>query len=171
MSSQGTMDNYAFEELEESHRRPVMDIFNFYIRTTQAAFPGEEMGDDLFDRFLEISQGYPRAAVKSPAGEVVGFAFLHPYHLADSFKRAAEIAYFFRSEHTRKGLGTAILDLFSRQCLEVGVDTILAAVSSRNPGSLAFHRRNGFRECGHFQRVGRKWGEDFDVIWMQKLLA
>jgi len=165
------MGDYFFEDLSENHRQPVIDIFNFFIRTTHAAFPGQEMGYDLFDRFLSMSQGYPRMAIKGAAGEVVGFAFLRPYHFADSFKRTAEITYFIMPEHTRKGLGTAILELFTKKCREKGVDTILASVSSRNEGSLGFHCKNGFRECGRLQRVGRKLGEDFDVVWLQKHLA
>lgn len=164
------MDNYSFEDLGESHRQPVIEVFNFFIRTTHAAFPGQEMGYDLFDRFLEMSQGYPRVAIKGVTGEVVGFAFLRPFHFADSFKRTAEIIYFIMPEHTRKGLGTAILELFTRKCREIGIDTILASVSSRNGGSLGFHRKNGFQECGRFIKVGRKWGEDFDVVWLQKHL-
>jgi len=35
---------------------------------------------------------------------------------------------------------------------------------------IEFHLKNGFRECGRFMKVGRKFGEDFDVVWMQKQL-
>jgi phosphinothricin acetyltransferase len=47
------------------------------------------------------------------------------------------------------------------------VDTILAHTSSRNTASIRFHRKHGFRECGRLRRVGRKFGKDFDVIWVQ----
>jgi len=36
--------------------------------------------------------------------------------------------------------------------------------------SLNFHFKQGFKECGRFQRIGQKFGRDFDVIWMQKFL-
>jgi L-amino acid N-acyltransferase YncA len=51
------------------------------------------------------------------------------------------------------------------------VDTILASISSRNDGSIRFHKKNGFRECGRFRRVGRKFGQDFDIVWMQLRLS
>ena len=165
-----SVGDYVLEVLGENHRQPVIDILNYFIRTSYAAFPGRELGYELFDRFLEMSHGYPRVAVKGVTGEVVGFALLRPYHFADSFQRTAEITYFILPEHTRQGLGTAILDRFIRQGREIGIDTILAPVSSRNPGSLRFHQKNGFRECGRFLKVGRKWGEDFDVVWLQKHL-
>jgi len=51
-----------------------------------------------------------------------------------------------------------------------GVDCLLANISSHNEQSLDFHRKMGFQQCGRFRRVGKKFGKDFDVIWMQKLL-
>ena len=52
-----------------------------------------------------------------------------------------------------------------------GIDSLLAAISSHNQASINFHLQNGFKECGRFLRVGRKFGQDFDVVWMQRLLA
>ena len=53
---------------------------------------------------------------------------------------------------------------------EKGINNILAGISSLNSASLAFHRKRGFQERGCFQRIGRKWGQDFDVVWMQKMI-
>jgi phosphinothricin acetyltransferase len=50
------------------------------------------------------------------------------------------------------------------------INSLLANISSRNRQSLEFHRKNGFRECARFPKVGRKFGEDFDAVWMQKQL-
>jgi phosphinothricin acetyltransferase len=53
---------------------------------------------------------------------------------------------------------------------ERGIDNILGMISLLNEQSLHFHRKHGFEQCGWFRRVGRKWDNDFDVIWMQKFL-
>ena len=50
----------------------------------------------------------------------------------------------------------------------MGVDNLLASVSSLNEQSLRFHRKAGFECCGRFVQVGRKAGRDFDVVWLQK---
>jgi len=159
--------SYRFEAMSEPHRRAVVDIFNDFVAHSFAAYPEEPVVDDVFDRFLEMARGYPSLVVKDDSGDVVGFAFLHPYHSASSLRRAAEITYFILPEHTRKGLGTAILERFVADAPGLGVDTILASISSRNEVSIRFHRKNGFCECGRFRRVGRKFGQDFDIVWMQ----
>jgi L-amino acid N-acyltransferase YncA len=163
--------DYSFEPLGARHREPVIDIFNHYIRNSHAAFPGAPVDYRFFDRFLEVSRGYPAVAVKTGSGQVVGFGFLRPHHPADSFRRTAEVTYFILPEHCGRGLGTAMLEMFVERAGRLGIDSILASVSSRNEASLRFHRKHGFRECGRFPRVGRKLGEDFDVIWLQKRIG
>ncbi|MBI4642672.1 MAG: GNAT family N-acetyltransferase [Deltaproteobacteria bacterium] len=64
-----------------------------------------------------------------------------------------------------------MLDLFAREAGQRGIDSLIANISSRNQESIRFRLKNGFQECGRFLRVGRKFGEDFDVVWMQKHLA
>lgn len=163
--------DYSLEMLSDHHRQPVIDIFNHFIRSSHAAFLSEPVNYDFFDWILKVSRGYPAVAIKDAGQQVVGFAFLSPHHSADTLKRAAEITYFILPDHTRQGLGTAILELFMEQAGPLGLDSFLACISSKNPGSLTFHQQNGFRECGRFLKVGRKFDEDFDVIWLQKRLV
>lgn len=163
--------DYSLEPMTEAHRQPVIDIFNYFIRHTYAAFLTEPVEYEFFDRFLKIARGYPAMVLKNAAQQVVGFAFLRPHYSVDLFKRAAEVTYFILPEHTRQGLGTAMLELFLEQAGDLRIDTILACIASLNPESLRFHLKHGFRECGRFLKIGRKFGEDFDVVWLQKRLS
>ena len=163
--------DYSLETMSASHRQPVIDIFNHFIRHSHAAFLTEPVDDSFFDHFLKMSRGYPAVVVKDAAQQVVGFAFLRPHHTADTLRRATEITYFILPEHTRQGLGSAILELFMEQAGPMGIDTFLAAISTKNEESLRFHLKNGFREAGRFAKIGRKFGEDFDVVWLQKHLS
>ncbi len=86
-------------------------------------------------------------------------------------KRAAQVTYFILPEYTRQGLGTALLAFFVGEARKMGLDSLLANISSRNRQSLEFHLKNGFRECARFLKVGHKFGEDVDAVWMQKQLA
>jgi L-amino acid N-acyltransferase YncA len=158
--------DYHFEPLTEEHCQPVIDLFNRYIAHSHAAFPEKPVSYGFFTRFLEITQGYPAIVAKDAFEKVVGFAFLRPYHPAETFRRTAEITYFILPEHTRRGLGTAILERLVTAGRTRGIDSILASISSRNEAGLHFHCRRGFKECGRFPRVGSKFGEDFNVVWM-----
>jgi L-amino acid N-acyltransferase YncA len=160
--------NYSIEPMTENHRKRVIDVFNYYVEHSFAAFPEQAMPYEFFDKFAAIIRGYPAVVVKDSSDTVSGFAFLRPYYFDTTLKRTAEITYFLMPDMARKGIGTRILNDFSAQAKEIGIDNILACISSRNEESLKFHNKNGFSVCGRFLRVGKKFGEDFDLIWMQK---
>lgn len=159
---------YSLEPMADRHRVHVIDIFNYYIENSFAAFPETRVNYDFYDRFLEMSKGYPAVVVITEAGEVAGFGFLHRYSYASAFKRTAGLTYFILPQHTRKGLGKTILGRLTEQARGMGIDRLLANISSLNQESLQFHRKFGFQECGRFSGIGRKFGKDFDVIWMIK---
>jgi L-amino acid N-acyltransferase YncA len=163
--------HYTFEDMAEKHREAVVDIYNYFIEHTYAAYPDETFGYEIFDYFLKISSGYPAVAVGDGSGRIVGFAFLSSFHSVETFRKTAAISYFILPEHTRKGVGRAILERFEQACRLIGVEIILAHVSSLNTGSLMFHEANGFEECGRLRDVGTKFGRDFDVVWFQKRLV
>ncbi len=163
--------DYSLETMSASHRQPVIDIFNHFIRHSHAAFLTEPVDYNFFDHLLKMSRGYPAVVVKDAAQQVVGFAFLRPHYSEASFRRTAEITYFILPDHTRQGLGSAILEFFGERAGAMGIDTFLAAISSKNEASLKFHLQHGFREAGRFAKIGRKFGEDFDVVWLQKHLG
>ena len=126
---------YHFAPLSEEHRQPVIDLFNHYVSHSYAAFPEVPVSYDFFNRFLEMTHGYPAIIAKEALGKVVGFAFLRPYHFAETFRRTAEITYFIQPDHIRRGLGTAFLEHLVRAARSMGL--AIAGVdmlqSSRGP--------------------------------------
>ncbi len=162
---------YQFEPMNEIHREAVINIFNEYITNSFAAFLETPVPYQFFDQFLAMTQGYPAFVVRVRSGAVVGFAFLHPYHPASTFHKTAEISYFLADQHTGKGIGSILLDLLTQKARELGIEVLLACISSRNEGSIHFHNQHGFCECGVFRNIGQKFGHSFDVVWMQKDLT
>jgi L-amino acid N-acyltransferase YncA len=161
-----------FEKLGEGDREAVIDLFNYYIENSFAAYPEKKVPCGLFDQFLALTEGYPAFTVRDEeqVDRIVGFAFLRPYHPLAAFQRAAEITYFIEPGYTGQGIGSRILERITGEARRKGIDTILANVSSLNESSLRFHERHGFEECGRFRRVAKKKGQDLDVVWMQKIL-
>ncbi len=160
------------EKMSEGDREAVIDLFNYYVENSFAAYPEERVSYGLFDEFLRLTKGYPAYTVRDEESErrVLGFAFLRAYHPLPSFLRAAEISFFIDPAWTGRGIGSMMMDRIINEAKCKGIDTILANVSSLNEKSLRFHERHGFVECGRFRRVARKKGCDLDAVWMQKVL-
>lgn len=148
----------------------IIDIFNHYVENSFAAYPDNRIPHEFFQVFLETAKGYPFLGAKDEDGKLLGFGMLRPYNLISTFSGTAEITYFISPEHTGKGIGQQMLDRLQVEAKKIGITCILASISSLNPGSLAFHKKNGFVECGRFVKIGRKKGREFDVVWMQKMV-
>jgi phosphinothricin acetyltransferase len=164
--------NCQFRPLQESDRVKVIDIFNYFVENGFAAYPDEKVPYGFFNMFLEISKGYPGIVVidRDAADKVVGFAFMRAYNPFKTFKKCAELTYFLITQYTHKGIGKRIIDFFISEAKKININCLLAEVSSLNKSSIDFHQKVGFEQCGCFKQVGHKFGKDFDIIWMQKLL-
>lgn len=160
--------SYTIEPIAPSDGVEIIDIFNYYIEHSFAAYPEQKVPYEFFDMLLKMSQGYPAVAVKNESDEIVGFGLLRPYSSIPTFSITAEIAYFFKPGFTGKGIGKSLLDHLLKKAKERGITSILASVSSLNNESIKFHTKHGFSECGRFSEIGRKKDVPFDVIYFQR---
>jgi L-amino acid N-acyltransferase YncA len=151
-------------------REATIDIYNHYIEHTFAAYLEEKVPYEFFDNFLSMCKGYPTAVARNEEGQVIGFGILRSYNPMPTFSDTAEISYFLKPGFTGKGIGKGILEHLAVKGKEKGLKSILATVSSLNEGSIRFHLRNGFAQCGHFKCVVRKKGRTFDVLYFQRVL-
>ena len=157
----------SIRPVSEADWGAVTAIFNHFVAHSFAAYP-EAPVDERFFRLRAVRPGYP-FLVAELDGRVVGFGWLAPFHPAATLRRSATLTYFLDPGHTGRGLGSALLEQLLEAGRELGVRSFLAHVSSRNPGSLRFHRKHGFAECGRFVDAGVKHGEHFDIVWFQRL--
>jgi L-amino acid N-acyltransferase YncA len=165
------MHTYSMEPLSEEHRSAVVELFNHYILNSFSAYFEQELPPQFFDRLLQMAKGYPSVAVRDDSGMLVGFGLLHAYHPAPTFRQTAEASYFLAPAHTGRGLGKLVLERLCEGARGMEIKSIVASVSSRNGESISFHLKNGFRQVGRLESVGRKFDTEFDVLWFQKDLS
>lgn len=161
---------YTIRDMQEMDASGVMSIYNYYAINDFAAYYDQSLPVQIFGKFQEMSQNYPAFVACDENQEVIGFSFLHAYHSAPTFQRTAEVTYFIHPEHIGKGLGKLMLNKMIAGAIKIGVDNIIASISSQNVNSLAFHEKYGFRECGRLSSIGKKFGKDFGVVYMQLVI-
>jgi len=143
----------------------VRTVFNYFIENSLAAYNELPVTKEWVDAFIKRAHVF---YVYEQGHEVQGFASLNPFRDQPSFDATATITYFILPQAAQKGLGTQILNRLERDAHSIGVEQLLAHISSENKQSLTFHERRGFVHCGRFRRIGRKWNQSFDLVWMQK---
>jgi L-amino acid N-acyltransferase YncA len=156
--------------LTRQYQKDVIDIFNYYIENSFAAYPENRVPYDFFEILLRMCDGYPAIIAEDENGNILGFGMLRAYNPLPTFSQTAEISYFLKAGLTGKGIGKTIFDSLVQEGRKKGITSILANISSLNEGSLNFHKKNGFTECGRFKNICKKNGKQFDIIYTQKIL-
>lgn len=158
------------DPISPADREAIIDLFNHYVTNSFAAFPDRKVNYAFFDLLTEAAGDYPALAARDASGRLIGFGLLRPHHPLPAFAHVADATYFLAPDSTRQGIGSRILGELERQARARGITTLLASICSLNEPSIAFHLKHGFIEAGRFRQIGRKMGQLFDVVWMQKML-
>jgi len=159
-----------FSPITPDDRKEIIDLFNYYIENSFAAYPEQPVPYGFFDLFLEATRDYPSVVARDLEGKLAGFGVLRSYNPMTAFARTAEISYFLRPDWIGRGLGTRNFAAAGNGGKGTGHCHDPCGISSKNEGSIRFHKKNGFEECGRFRDVGRKKGVLFDTVWMQKFV-
>ncbi len=160
--------NATIRAVDQRDWGAVTAIFNLFVANSFAAYPEEPVDENFFRTKHEAAADYPFLAAEAD-GAIVGFAYLSPFHPVATMKTSALLTYFIHPDHTGKGLGSLFLDKLMTAGRRLEVTNFLAHISSANEGSIRFHTRHGFTECGRFLKIGTKAGQPFDMVWMQRI--
>lgn len=157
--------NLTIREMQESDRDAVMRIFNHYAATSFAAYPEGPVPPQFF---IPLREGAVSTIVLESDDGITGFGLLRPFLPFPSFRKTGMLTYFLAPESVGKGLGSRLLDRLTEDAKHHGMTILVASMSSKNEVSIRFHKRHGFSEAGNLAGIGEKFGEPFDVIWMQR---
>ena len=159
------MKEMHIRTMDERDSGAVMQIFNHYAATGFAAYPEGPVPVQFFPHLREWAIS---AIVLDEGIGIAGFGLLKPFFPFPAFKKTGMLTYFIAPEFTGKGFGTQILDRLVKDAHNHGITTLLANISSKNTGSIRFHEKHGFTVAGTLAGVGEKFGETFDVVWMER---
>jgi phosphinothricin acetyltransferase len=154
-------------EVRDSDRDSIIAIFNYYAQTSYAAYPEMPVNGQFFG-FLR--QGTLAFFVIEHHARVIGFGLIKPVLPFPAFMTTGMLTYFIQPEFTGKGFGNRLFERLMTEAGKLGMTSLVANMASKNTASIRFHTRHGFTEVGRLHNAGTKFGEAFDVIWMQKEL-
>jgi phosphinothricin acetyltransferase len=151
----------------------ITDIFNYYIKHTNARF--EERPFTLEDRQLWFAQFSPESKhqifVAREHETLIGFACSQSYRALAAFDDTVEVTVYLSPLAKGKGVGsklyTKLFDAISQQ----GVHRVLSGVALPNDASVALHKRFGFNEVGVFKEYAKKNGSYISSMWLEKSLG
>ena len=83
---------------------------------------------------------------------------------------AVELSVYVSQDARGKGVGSKLYDELEDLLDQMGYMHFLACISLPNEASLALHRKRGYQQVAHFPKIGYKFENWHDIVWLQKSL-
>lgn len=165
---------YHMASYQPSHLLAVTAIYAHHVLHGRASF--EEVppiADEMAQRFATLAaQDYPILVALGDEGNVLGYAYAGPHKLRSAYRFTVEDSIYVAPEALGKGIGRALLMALISSCEESGYKQMLAVIGdSENAASIGLHAACGFTHFGTATKVGFKFGQWLDVVYMQRALS
>jgi phosphinothricin acetyltransferase len=167
-----TENQTMFREANLSDLNFVLDLYNYYLLNTTAAFDYEKITmEELQTRLSYPKKKYKTFLVYDATDKtVIGFCFLTQFKKKPAYDRTAEIGLYLKPEHTGKKIGQSIVRFLEEYAKENQIEVIIATISGENTGSVKLFEKMGYEKCAHYKKVATKFGRKLDLLNYEKIL-
>jgi phosphinothricin acetyltransferase len=148
----------------------LVEIYNYYIKHTHAAFSENEYGvEDRREWLGEYSAaGVHRLFVAVDGDRLLGYATSSRYRPQLAFRNTVESSVYLDPGAVGRGLGGRLYDCLLTALVETPAERVLAAVALPNPASIALHLSRGFTVVGTFTDYAVKNGQAISSTWLER---
>ena len=153
-----------------SDAESIMEIYNDEVTSGTATFDLTPRSLQEQKDWLSERSGVHVVLIAESEREVIGFGSLSRYQTRPAYSTTVENSIYVRPSDQGKGVGLALLDALIKKAAEHGFHTIIARISAEAQGSIATHKKAGFKEVGREIETGRKFGRWLDVVVMQRFV-
>lgn len=147
----------------------MLAIYEYYVKETAVSFEYEVPTVAEFTRRLEEHKAVYPWLVWEEEGEILGYAYAGRAFERAAYSWNAEISCYLKVKG--KGMGRKLYSVIEEILRQQGVRKVYAVVTSANEPSVAFHKAVGYTEVLTYKDVGYKFGNWYDVIWLEKQLC
>lgn len=149
----------------------LLEIYRPYVETTSITFETEVPTVAEFrERIRDVLTMFPYLVIEED-GELLGYAYAHPFHQRAAFDWTVESSVYVRQDVRHGQIGTILYQALMERLSIQGVRNVCAVVTVPNEPSMAFHKRMGFRSAGILPDFGYKMGQWHGVEYLYQRLG
>jgi phosphinothricin acetyltransferase len=117
----------------------------------------------------KVNDGFP-VLVAIASEEIVGYGVFGNFRFGEGYNHTVEHSVHVRSDKRGLGIGKAILAELISIATADKRHVMVAAIDSKNLGSISLHSQFGFIESARMPEVAKKNGSALTLVLMQKIL-
>jgi phosphinothricin acetyltransferase len=151
----------------------ITEIYNHYVANTAISFDIEPWSTEkrLSSWFSQYSESGPyRLLVAELNGQAIGYASSSQFRSKAAYCLSVETSIYIDPSELGKGFGTQLYRALLEQLAATDLHRAYGGVTLPNEASIGLHKKLGFKEVGVFSQVGYKFGQYYDVCWLEKAL-
>ena len=153
-------------------------IYAPYVRETAISFEYEPPSAEEFARRMEeVLEQFPYLTAVSD-GEIVGYAYAHPYGVRKAYSHSVELSVYVRRDCRGLGAGRKLYEAMEVLLKAQNVTNLYALVAGVDEedeylthDSQKFHAAMGYVQVGKLHKAGYKFGRWYDMITVEKMIA
>lgn len=156
------------------------DIYAPYVKNTAISFEYEvPTVPDFTERIRQTLVKYPYLVAVAD-NEVLGYAYASEFKEREAYDWAVETSIYVKKYMRKKGVGRQLYAALEKVLVAQGFTSMNACISYPHDGvgdeflttnSVGFHQHMGFSKAGRFDKVARKFGRWYDMVWMEKAIG
>lgn len=155
------IEKVTFEDAEK-----LLEIYAPYVENTAITFEYDVPSKDEFEeRIKNISAKYPYIKAVDE-GKIVGYAYAASFKDRRAYDWSVETTIYVKNNCKRMGIGKALYEVLEQELKDMGILNMNACIACPvqegrylNDDSIRFHNS------------GYKFGQWFDMIWMEKMIG
>jgi len=149
----------------------ITGIYNEVISNSDAIYREEPVPVSERIEWFEakVRDGFP-VLVACEADQVFGYGVFGNFRFGEGYNHTVEHSVHVRSDKLGQGIGKAILAELIRIATAENRHVMVAAIDSKNLGSISLHAQFGFIESARMPEVAKNNGSALTLVLMQKIL-
>ncbi len=154
----------------------LLGIYAPYVEKTAITFEYEVPTIEEFRARIENTlRKYPYLVAENAGGRILGYAYTGPFKGRAAYDWAVETSIYLAEDARGQGVGTRLYSALEDASRAQGILNMNACITYADEeneylthASPVFHEKMGYRLAGRFHQCGFKFGQWFDMIWMEK---
>ncbi len=148
----------------------MLAIYAPHVEASAVSFELELPSIEAFqERIQAYTSTYPwYVAVENDS--ILGYAYASSYRERKAYQYCVETSVYIDASSQQKGIARALYNRLFEELAKRGFTQAFAVITQPNEKSVAFHQSQGFESFALFEKVGYKFDQWHDVLWMRKYI-
>lgn len=156
----------------------LLGIYAYYVMNTAISFEYDVPSADAFRKRMENTiKSYPYLVLKDN-GKIRGYAYASSFIGREAYSHSAELTIYLAQDAKGKGYGRILYEALENKLKQQGILNLYACIGDPivedeylTKNSEHFHAHLGFTKVGEFHQCGYKFGNWYNMIWMEKIIG